>query len=137
MFESGLHGALGNFVKRHALNARRSLGLTLLRFLGSLLFLSTVFVEFEREMRGNGFALAVRVRREIDRVGRRGELLQPGDNFFFAGNDDVLGIEIVLDIDAERALGQIFHVPQRRFDRKSLTQIFLDGLRLGRRFDDD
>ena len=96
-----------------------------------------VFVEFERQMGGNGFAFAVRVRRQVNGVGRGCQLLQLGDNLFFAGDDDVIGLEVVLDIDAQRALGQIFHVAERGFDREALTQIFLDGLRLGRRFDND
>ena len=41
------------------------------------------------------------------------------------------------DIDTQRALGQILHVAERGFDREALAQIFLDGLRLGRRFDND
>ena len=45
------------------------------------------------------------------------QLLQLGENFFFAGNDDVVGLEIVVDIDAERALGQIFDVAERGLDR--------------------
>ena len=65
------------------------------------------------------------------------QLLQLGQNFFFARNDDIIGLEVVVRIHAQRALGQIFHVAERGFDSKSLTQIFLDGLRLGGRFDDD
>ena len=88
-------------------------------------------------MGGDGFAFAVRVRRQVDGVRGRGQLLQLGENFFFAGDDDVLGLEVVCDIDAESALGQILHVAERGFDREAFTQIFLDGLRLGGRFDDD
>ena len=88
-------------------------------------------------MRGNGLAFAVRVRRQVDGIGGGGELLQLGDNFFLAGNDDVVGLEIVFDIDAQGALGQVLHVPERGFDGITLPQIFLDRFRLGRRFDDD
>ena len=88
-------------------------------------------------MCGNGLAFAVRVRRQIDRVHRAGQLLQLGQNFFFPGNDDVVGFELVAGIHTQSALGQIFHVAERGLDSKSLSQIFLDGLRLGRRFDND
>ena len=88
-------------------------------------------------MGGNGFSFAIRVGREVDGVHAQGQLLQPGDNFLFAGNDNVFGLEVVLDIDPERALGQILHVAERSFDSKALAQIFLDGLRLGGRLDDD
>ena len=88
-------------------------------------------------MSSDGFAFAVRVRREIDGVRRGRQLLQLGDDFFFAGNDDVVGLEIIINIDTESALGQIFDVPERGFDREALTQIFLDSFRLGRRFDND
>ena len=88
-------------------------------------------------MGGNGFAFAIRVGREVDRIHALRQLLQLGDNFFFAGNDDVFGLEVIVDVDPERALGQIFHVAERSFDSEALAQIFLDGLRLGRRLDDD
>ena len=136
MFERGLHGALGDFVEGDALNARRRCFLALLQLLGFLLSLAVV-AEFEREMGGNGLAFAVRVRRQIDGVGRGRQLFQLGDNLLFAGDDDVIRLEAVRDIDAQSALGQIFHVAERGFDREALAQIFLDGLRLGRRFDND
>ena len=88
-------------------------------------------------MPGDGFAFAVRVRRKIDAVGGQGQLLQLGENFFLAGNDDVFRLEFVVDIDAQRALGQVLDVPKRSFDDEALAQILLDGLRLGWRFDDD
>ena len=51
MFKGGLHGALGDFVKGHALDARRRLRLSLFGFLGFLLF-ATVLVEFVGKVRG-------------------------------------------------------------------------------------
>ena len=85
----------------------------------------------------NGLAFAVRVRRQIDGVGGGRQLLQLGHNLFFAGDDDVIRLEAVGDIDTQSALGQILHVAERSLDGEALTQIFLDGLRLGRRFDND
>ena len=133
MFERLPHRTLRNFVKRHAANAL----VPVLSFFLLLTFLLDTVAEFFGQMRSNGFAFAVRVRREVDRVHADGQLLQLGDNFFFARNDHVLSLKIVIDIDPERALGQVLHVSKRSFDRVALPQIFLDGLRLGGRFDDD
>ena len=99
--------------------------------------LAAVFVEFKRQMRGDSFALAVRVRGEIDRIRRQRQLFQLGDNFFFAGDDDVIRLEPVGDIHTQRALGQIFDMTERSLDREALAQIFLDGFRLSCRFDND
>ena len=88
-------------------------------------------------MGGDGFAFAIRVRRKVDVVGREGQLLQLGQNLFFPGNDDVLGFEIVFEIDTQAAFGQVFHVAERSIDRESLAQILLDRFRLSRRFDND
>ena len=88
-------------------------------------------------MRGNGLAFAVGVRSEIDRVHSARQLFQLGKNFFFAGNDHVFGGKLFVRINTESALGQIFYVTKRGLDGKSLAQIFLDGLRLRRRFDND
>ena len=100
-------------------------------------FLPESFAEFVGEMGGDGFAFAIRVRREIDAVGREGQFLQLGQDLFFSGDDDVFGIEIVFDIDTRAALGQVFHVAERSIDRESLAQILLDSFRLSRRFDND
>src|SRR5579862_1083639 len=136
MFECCLYRAFGNFVEGHTLYAWRSLGLSLFRFFRFLLF-RAVFSEFIRQVRRDGFAFTVRVRREIDGIGGGSKLFQLGDNFFFAGNDNVVGRKIVVDIHTQSALGQILDMPERSFHREALTQIFLDGLRLGRRFDND
>ena len=47
------------------------------------------------------------------------------DDLLFAGNDFVDRFEIVLDIDAQFALGQIFHMAERGFNDKFLAQIFI------------
>ena len=136
MFESSLYGTLGDFIEGDPLDSRGRLGFALLELFGLLLF-RAVAVEFAGEMGGNGFPLAVRVRRKIDCICGRRQLFQLGDNFFFTRDDDVIRLEIVFDIDAQRALRQILDVPERGLYREALTQIFLDGLRLGRRFDND
>ena len=88
-------------------------------------------------MRGNGFAFAVRVRGEIDGVHAKRQFLQLGNNLLFAGDNDVFGFEVVIDVHTEGALGQIFDVPERGLDGVAFAQIFLNGFRLGGRFDDD
>jgi hypothetical protein len=50
----------------------------------ALLFLARVFAQFVGEMSGDGFALAIRVRRKVDVVGRKRELLQLGQDLFFS-----------------------------------------------------
>ena len=110
-------------------------GFTLLRLLDFLLL--AVVAQFKSQMGGNRFALAVRVRRQIDRIRRRCQLLQLGNDFLFARNNHVIGLEVVRDIYTERALGQVPHVPERGLDGESLTQIFLDRFRLGWGLDDD
>ena len=85
MLEGGLHGTLGNFVERYALDARRSFGLAFFGLLRGFLLFSTVLIEFESQVSRDSFAFAVRVRRKIDGVGRSGKLLQLRDNFFFPG----------------------------------------------------
>ena len=88
-------------------------------------------------MRCDGFAFTIRVRRQIDRIRRVRQLLQLDQDLFFSGDNNVFGIEFVLDVDTQRALGQILDVPKRSLNRKTLPQIFLYGLGLGWRFDDD
>ena len=72
-------------------------------------------------MGGNGFAFAVGIRGEVDMIGRKRQLLQFGENLFFSGYDDVFGLELVVDIDTQAALGQVFHVAVRSIDRESLA----------------
>src|ERR1051326_6464489 len=126
MFESSLHGAFGDFVERDALNAGRNRGLAFFRLLG-FLFPSAVSIKFAGKMGGDGLALTIRVGREIDGIGRRSQLLQFGNYFFFAWDDNVICLEIVRGVHTESALGQIFDMPERGFDGEALTKILLDG----------
>ena len=80
----------------------------------------------------DGLAFAVRVRRQVDVVRGQSQLLQLGENFLLARNDDVFRLEFVIDVDAQRALGQVFNVAKRRFDNEAFAQILLNGFRLGR-----
>jgi hypothetical protein len=42
----------------------------------------------------------------------------------------------VFHIDCQIALGEIFNMTERSFDYELLTQVFVDGFRLRRRFHD-
>ena len=132
MLESFLHGPLRDFVEGHAANAVGLIAILLLLFL-----LLVSVTQFLGQVPGDGFAFAVRVRRQVDVVRGQRQLLQLGENFFFAGNDDVFGLEFVVDINAQRALRQIFDVTERGFDNVAFAKIFLNGFRLAGRFDDD
>ena len=95
-----------------------------------------VQVEQILEMPRDGFALAVRVRREIDGVALLRGLLQLADQGLLAADGLIIGLEIVLDVDAQLALGQVAQMAHAGLDRVAPAEIFPDGFRLGRRLDD-
>jgi len=86
---------------------------------------------------GDGLALAVGVRGEVDRVGRPGGLLELGDDLLLRLEDLVGGAEVVLDVDPERVAGQVLHVAHGGPDVELRAEVFLDGLHLRGRLDDD
>jgi hypothetical protein len=59
------------------------------------------------------------------------------DDLLLAVDDDVLGLEIVLDIDADGGLGQVLDVSDGGLHLEPWPKVLLDGARLGRRLDDD
>ena len=132
MLEGFLHRLLRDLVEGDTVDDDRFLALLLL----ALLAAEIVTAKFLGEMRGDGFPFAVRIGRQIDGGGRLRELLQPRQDLLFAGDNDVLGLEVVVDVDTQRLLGQIFDVPQRCFNVEAFTEIFIDRLSLRRRFDD-
>ncbi len=125
-----LHGTFGDFVEGDAADHDRVL-------LALLLAIDRVPAEFFGQVRGHGLPFAVGIGGQIDGIGRLRQFLQPGDDLLLAGNNHVLGGEIVVEIDAERLLGQVFDVPKRSFNHITRAEIFLDRLRLGGRFDND
>ena len=129
VLERLLDGALGDLVKGDAADAVAVASL----FLAA----DRAVAEFFREVGSDGFAFAVRVRSQINVVRGLGQLLQPGQDFFLARDDDVLSLEILVDFHAQLALGQILDVAERGFDLVALAQIFLNRLGLGGRLDDD
>src|SRR6516162_2642180 len=109
--EGVLYGAPGDLVEGDAANLART------RLLLPAIY--PVSTEFFGKVRSDGLALAVRVRRQVDSVGRLRQLLELGDNLLLAGNNDVLSRKVVVNIDPEVLLRQIFNMPERRFDLKA------------------
>ncbi len=111
-----LDGGAGDLVEHHALHGHRRLqGL--------------------QEVPGDRLALAVLVGGEVQLVG----LLERGPevaDHVLAG-DLVGGLEAVVDVDAEALLGQVGDVADGRLHDEVAPEEPGDGLRLGRRFDDD
>src|SRR4029453_7473401 len=91
--------------------------------------------ELFRQMPADRFSLAVRVGGDEDRLGVLGGVLELLQDLLAAGDYLIRGLEAVLDVDAKLALGQIADMAHRGDDLVVPAQIFIDGLRLGRRFD--
>ena len=100
---------------------------------------------------GDRLALAVLVRREQELVGVGEQLLQLAHLLPLVRIDDVEGLELVVDVDAEpgprlllvllrnvgRALGKVADVADARLDDEALAEVARDRLRLCGRLDDD
>ena len=114
--------ALGDLAEGHPLGLRR-------RDVGGL-----------RDVPGDRLALAVEVGGEVDGVGGLRGLRDLGDLLAAVVGDDVLGGEVVLDVDAELALAgvlrQVADVAVGGEDAVVGAQVALDRPRLGRRLDD-
>src|ERR1700693_5034973 len=80
------------------------------------------------------FALAVGVGREVNMVGFFRLGLDFLEHLRLAGDDVILGLEVVVHSDSERAFGQIHHMADRRDHLEISAQITLNRFRLGRRF---
>ena len=88
--------------------------------------LGLVPVENFFQVLADRFAFTIRVSREKNAIGGLRCGAQFFNDLFFAGNDFVDRLEIVVDIDTELALGQILHVAERGFHDKVLAQIFVN-----------
>ena len=115
-------GGFGDGVEHHPLD----------RDLAQHMFL----LEHLQDMPGDCLAFPVRVRRDEDFARILGRALQLRDRFFLSRNWNQLRLE-ALDVDAELLLGQIHDVANGRANAIAAAEVFADGLRLGRRFDDD
>ncbi|EXJ15395.1 hypothetical protein D779_1359 [Imhoffiella purpurea] len=89
------------------------------------------------EMPGDGLALAVRVGREIERLGLLELLGDRLDVLLVAIDDLVLHGEAMIRIDRPLLRNQVADVPIGGDHLEVGSEVLLDGLGLGRRFDDD
>ncbi len=87
-------------------------------------------------MIGDRLTLAVGVRPEENLFCGFGGLFQLFDDLALAPNGDVVGLEAVLDIDAQVALGEITDVTHRRLDDELVVQVPTQRACLRRRLDD-
>ena len=84
----------------------------------------------------DGFALAVRVRCKIHGVAALGGLFELADELLFSADGLIDRLEVVLDIDAQLALGQVAQMAHAGLDLVVFAEIFSNGFRLCRRLDD-
>ena len=89
------------------------------------------------QMPGNSLALAIRVGCEEDLACVLGLLLDLLDDVALAADVDVVSGEVILDVYAQRAFGQVADVTHRGDDLVVGAQIALDGACLGGRLHDD
>jgi hypothetical protein len=93
-----------------------------------------------RDVPGDSLPFPVEVGGEEDRVGARGLAGDAVDLLAAIVGHDVVGPEIVLDVDAQLALAgvlrQVADMAVGREDVEVRAQVAFDRARLGRRFDD-
>src|SRR5262249_47035805 len=77
---------------------------------------ATALFDLTGDVPRDGLALAIRVGREEDLARFFGGRFELGEGFFFALDRDVLGLEAVVDVDAEFFFWEITHVTDGRFD---------------------
>nr|CRL79195.1 hypothetical protein CPGR_05191 [Mycolicibacterium malmesburyense] len=111
------------------------------------------YARFERleQMPGDGLALAVAVRGQVQLVDVLEQVLQLRDRALLLRADDVERLEVVVDVHPEAGprlgfvlgrhvggiAGQVADVPSRRLDDVVRAQVASDFARLGRRLDND
>ncbi len=102
------------------------------------------------EVPGDRFSLSILIRREQELVRVLQMLFQLGDDLLLARVDDVVRLELLVDVHAERAealalglghvgcaVGEVADVPDAGFDRKLRPEVARDRARLRRALDDD
>ena len=85
---------------------------------------------------GDGLPFPVRVGGEIDGVAAVRGVLELVHQGLLALDLDIVGLEIVLDVHAQGALGQVAQVAHAGLDQIFISEVFADRLRLGGRLDD-
>jgi hypothetical protein len=84
----------------------------------------------------DGFAFAIRIGREVHTFHLLGGVFQLRDKFLLAFDYLVMRLEIRFHIHREVAFREIFNMTERSLHYELLAQVFVDGLRLRRRFHD-
>ena len=85
----------------------------------------------------NGFSLTVLITGKPNRVGGLSQFAQLGNDLFFVFAHLVLRSKILLDVNADSALGKVPNVPKTGAHREGAAKVFFNGLGLGRGFDDN
>ena len=117
-----LHSLLRNLVERHPTNLR---------------FVLHHRKQLNRKMRGDCLPFAIRVRREVDHVCLRRQLLQPLYNLLFSGRHNQRRLKRpILQLHSDIVLRQVHDVANRSLHHVVVPEIFSDRLRLCRRFHD-
>src|SRR5262249_20348196 len=88
--------------------------------------------EFFLDVPADGFALAIGVGCDVDRLGFLCGGLEFLYYLFLAGDDFVGGLKLVLKIDADALLWQVFYVSNRGKNLVASAQVLIDRLRLRR-----
>ena len=85
----------------------------------------------------NGFSLTVLITGKPNCVGGLSQFAQLGNDLFFVFANLVLRSKILLDVNADSALGKVPNVPKTGAHREGAAKVFFNGLGLGRGFDDN
>ena len=104
-----LDGLLGDLVEHHPLD--RHLGLERLE-----------------QVPGDGLALAVLIRGEVELVGVLEQRLELADLLLLVRVDDVVGVEVVLDVDPELAERALLHLGRHLAGRRDVADVADRGL---------
>ena len=118
------HGFLGDFVEDDALHA-------------DIFRQFFAFLQRFEHVPGDGFPFAIGVSREIEHVSTFDGAGDGGELLFRIGIDFVMHGEIGIGLDGAVLARQIAHMAVGGEHRVIGTEIFVDGFRLGGRFDDD
>ncbi len=93
-------------------------------------------IQYLSQMPGNGFSLTIRVGCQIHFVTMGSELLKLLDGFFLVLGNLISRLEVILNVNPESVFSADCQVADMSFAGNyfiSVSQIFLNGLRFGRR----
>ena len=94
-------------------------------------------LDLQRDVRGDRLPFTIGVGRYENFPGILRRCLQLGDGLFLSRNGDELGLEAVLDVDAELLFREVHDVADGRPNAEAAPEILADRPRLCGRFHDD